>query len=182
MKTLKGQLLLDNGKLVGSPFHRTVVLVCEHDAAGAFGLVLNRPTTYSVGESIAAPLPEAIQALPLFSGGPVQPQMVSYLIGGTQPDANVMPGLHLAHSLDDLTNETGSAFSPSRQLKFFAGYSGWGPGQLDSEMERALWLLHPASVPLVFQGQPDQLWKLILREHGLEYRLLADAPDDLSWN
>ena len=71
--SLKGQLLLDNGTLGGSFFHRTVVLICEHDAEGAFGLILNRPTPNKVGDAIVADLPDTLKAMTLFLGGPVQP-------------------------------------------------------------------------------------------------------------
>ena len=72
-KFLKGQLLLDSGQLRWSYFQRTVVLICQHDAEGAFGLVLNRATGSNVGEMIVADLPEAIKGFPLYAGGPVQP-------------------------------------------------------------------------------------------------------------
>jgi putative transcriptional regulator len=181
-KSLKGQLLLDNGRLQGSFFHRGVILVCQHDADGAFGLVLNRTTGKSVGEALVAKLPETLKQQGLFLGGPVQPQALSFLHNDSYiPEANVIPNLSLEHSLDTLI-EVSDSYSPTRQLKVFAGYAGWSPGQLDDEMKRDTWLTHPASVDLVFYPQPGELWKLILAEKGWKYRLLADAPDDLSWN
>lgn len=182
LKSLKGQLLLDNGRLQGSFFHRSVILICQHDSEGAFGLVLNHTTGNNVGEAVVAKLPETLKQLPLFLGGPVQPQALSFLHSDSFiPDANVMPNLSLAHSLDALM-DVGDSYSPTRQLKVFAGYAGWSPGQLDDEMKRDTWLTHPASLDLVFFGQPDKLWKLILGEKGWKYRLLAEAPDDLSRN
>src|SRR5690349_11164521 len=71
-KFLKGQLLLDSGQLRGSFFQRTVVLICEHNAEGAFGLVLNRSSGSKIGEMVVADLPEALKEYPLFLGGPVQ--------------------------------------------------------------------------------------------------------------
>lgn len=181
-KSLKGQLLLDNGKLQGSFFHRSVILVCQHDAEGAFGLVLNRTTGNNVGEALVAKLPETLKQMPLFLGGPVQPQALSFLHSDSFiPEANVMPNLTLEHSLDSLM-EVGDSYSPTRQLKVFAGYAGWSPGQLDDEMKRDTWLTHPASIDLVFFAQADKLWKMILTEKGWKYRLIADAPEDLSWN
>jgi len=182
MKSLKGKLILDPGKLGGSFFHRTVVLVCQHDAEGAFGLVLNRNTGNKVGEALVAKLPESLKDLPLFLGGPVQPQALSYLYSDTFiPEANVMPNLQLDHALDELV-EMGESFSPTRQVKVFAGYAGWSPGQLDDEMKRETWLVHPASLELVFHPKPEELWKFILRQKGAKYRLLSDAPENLSWN
>lgn len=181
-KSLKGQLLLDSGKLQGSFFHRSVILVCQHDAEGAFGLVLNRTTGNNVGEALVAKLPETLKQMPLFLGGPVQPQALSFLHSDSFiPEANVMPNLTLEHSLDSLM-EVGDSYSPTRQLKVFAGYAGWSPGQLDDEMKRDTWLTHPASIDLVFFAQADKLWKMILAEKGWKYRLIADAPEDLSWN
>src|SRR6266540_7404840 len=124
-KSLKGQLLLDNGKLQGSFFHRSVILICQHDAEGAFGLVLNRRTENKVGEALVAKLPEILKQMPLFLGGPVQPQALSFLHSDSYlPEANVMLNLNLDHSLDALV-EVSDSYSPSRQLKIFAGYAGW---------------------------------------------------------
>jgi len=179
---LKGQLLLDSGQLRGSFFQRTVVLICQHDAEGAFGLVLNRATGNNVGEMIVADLPDALKGCPLYLGGPVQPSAMSYLHSDTfLAEANVMPNLSLGHSMEDLV-ELGEGFSPTRKLKVFAGYAGWSPGQLEGEMKRKAWLTHPASLELVFDLAPEQLWAEILRRKGGLYRLLAQTPEDPSLN
>jgi putative transcriptional regulator len=181
-KYLKGQLLLDSGELGGSFFQRTVVLICEHNAEGAFGLVLNRSIGNKVGEVLVADLPEALKDSPLYLGGPVQPTALSFLLSDSfVPDANVLPNLSLSHSLDDLL-ELGESFSPTRKVKLFAGYSGWSPGQLEDEMKRNAWLTHPASVELVFEDDPAKLWKMILQQKGWKYKLLAQSPDDPSVN
>src|SRR4051794_8783012 len=93
-KSLKGQLILDNGRLTGSFFHRTVILICQHDADGAFGLILNRSTKNKIGDALVAKLPETLKTEPLYLGGPVQPQALSYLHNDAYlPEANVMPNL-----------------------------------------------------------------------------------------
>ena len=93
-KFLKGRLLLDGGGLGGSFFHRSVVLVCEHNAEGAFGLVLNRSAGNKVGEVLVADLPDALRESPLFLGGPMQPTALSFLHSDNFiPDANVFPNL-----------------------------------------------------------------------------------------
>jgi putative transcriptional regulator len=181
-KFLKGQLLLDSGQLHGSFFQRTVVLVCQHDAEGAFGLVLNRATGNNVGEMIVADLPDTLKLCPLYLGGPVQPSALSFLHSDAfLPDANVMPNLSLGHSLDSLV-ELGESPSVTRKLKMFAGYAGWSPGQLEDEMKRQAWLTHPASLELVFDTAHDQLWQTILRRKGWKYKLLAQMPEDPSAN
>lgn len=179
---LKGQLLLDSGQLRGSFFQRTVVLICQHDAEGAFGLVLNRTSGNSAGEMIVADLPEALKTCPLYLGGPVQPSALSFLHSDSFiPDANVIPNLSLGHSLDSLV-ELGESLSSTRKLKLFAGYAGWSPGQLEDEMKRKAWLTHPASLELVFDTACEALWQTILRQKGWKYKLLSQMPEDLSAN
>ena len=182
-KYLKGQLLLDSGELRGSFFQRTVLLVCQHDAEGAFGLVLNRSSGNKAGEMILADLPDALKEQQLYVGGPVQPTALSFLHADNfLPDATVMPNLSMGHSLDSLL-EIGESFSPTKKVKLFAGYSGWSPGQLESEMKRKAWLTFPASLDLIFDTSPERLWQTILRNKGgWHNRILAQSPDDLSWN
>lgn len=181
-KSWRGHFLLDGGKLRGSWFHRSVVLVCQHDAEGAFGLVLNRPTGNKVGEMVVADLPEPLKELPLYIGGPVQPGALSYLQTDLfLPDASVMPNVNLGHSLDELM-DLGDGLSSTRRLLVFAGYAGWSPGQLEDEIRRKAWLVQPATAEGVFSADPTQLWQQILRERGGLYRLLAEGPEDLSAN
>jgi putative transcriptional regulator len=193
-KFLKGQLLLDSGQLRGSFFQRTVVLICQHDSEGAFGLVLNRATGSNVGDMIVADLPGALKSSPLYLGGPVQPSALSFLHSesflseATAPpvvdigsDGFVLPNLTLGHSLDELM-EMGELGASTRKLKLFAGYAGWSPGQLEDEMQRKAWLTHPASLELVFDTDPTKLWQQILRSKGWKYKLLSQMPEDLSLN
>jgi putative transcriptional regulator len=181
-KNLKGQLLLDGGKLAGSFFHRTVVLICEHNAEGALGLILNRASENKVGEMIVADLPEELKEQSLFIGGPVQGAALSFLHSDSfLPGANVISNLNVSHSLDALV-DLGESFSSTQKIKIFAGYSGWSPGQLEEEMKRGAWLLHPASIDLVFKPDPQHLWQTILDKKGWQYKLMAQSPEDLSWN
>lgn len=182
-KSLKGQLLLDGGNLRGSFFQRTVVLLCQHDCDGAFGLVLNRASGGSVGELIVADLPESLRDEAVYLGGPVQPSALSYLHADPLLlDANVLPNLALGHSLETLI-ETVSTPSDARKVRVFAGYSGWAAGQLDEEMKRGAWLTHPASIDWVFHPNPEQLWRrILLRKRDWRHRLLATGPEDPAWN
>lgn len=182
-KFLKGQLLLDGGNLSGSFFHQSVVLICQHDAEGAFGLVLNRSLGKTVGEMIVADLPDTLRESPLYLGGPVQPAALSFLhTDNFIPDADVLPNLALGHSLDELV-DIGESFSAGKKVKMFAGYAGWSPGQLEKEMKRKAWLTFPASLELVFDTPPEQLWQKILKSKGgWRNKLLSQMPEDLSLN
>jgi putative transcriptional regulator len=169
--------------LHGSFFHQAVVLVCEHNAEGAFGLVLNRAVGNKVGEVIVANLPDALKEAPLFLGGPVQPTALSFLHSDNFiAEANILQNLNLGHSLDELV-EIGESFSPMKKVKMFAGYAGWSPGQLEIEMKRRSWLTFPASLELIFDTPSEQLWrKIVKNKSGWKNKLLSQMPEDLSLN
>lgn len=187
--SLKGQLLLDGGALSGSWFHRSVVLVCEHNEQGAFGLVLTRPSDSRVEDVLEADLGSVIGGQTLFGGGPVQPTALSFLRATESPSdlmpstqALVLPGIVLGHQLEDLVDLAKASATPG-PLRVFAGYSGWSPGQLEGEMKRKSWLTEPATPELVFKVSPDALWRHILKRRAKwEERLLGDSPEDLAWN
>lgn len=182
-RSLKGQLLLDGGRLAGSYFRRTVVLLCEHNAEGAFGLVLNRPSENRLEDVFPGELPSAIRDAVLFAGGPVQPAALSYLY--LPPEGvrgGVLPGLSVGHDLQQLIG-LGSGATPPRFLRVFAGYAGWSPGQLDGELRRGSWLVHRAPVEFLVTVPPAEIWRRVLRSRpAWEERLLADSPEDLSVN
>ncbi len=181
-KSLRGRLLLDGGNLSGSWFHRAVVLVCQHDAEGAFGLVLNRLTGSSLGDAVESDLPESAKSLGLRAGGPVQTEAFSFLSGGDfLPNGSVMPGIDHGHSIEDFM-ELLAAGPSSQRLLAFAGYSGWSAGQLEEELARSAWVVHPATPKLVFDPDPTTLWRRILRGKGGLFRLLSDSPEDLGLN
>ncbi len=182
-KSLKGRLLLDGGRLKGSFFHRSVVLVCEHNAQGAFGLVLNRPSENRLEDVFDRDLPPRLMGETLFGGGPVQPAALSYLhVDPAKTDGNVMGMVSVGHDLDELVG-IGAGWNAARRLRVFAGYAGWSPLQLDKELEREAWVLHPAEAALVFDVPPTDLWRHVLRlGENWEHRLLADAPENFGWN
>ena len=144
--------------------------------------MLNHDSGKKVGEGLTVDLRDSIRQQQLYLGGPVQPTALSYLHSdGFLPDANVLPNLSLGHDVDDLV-ELGESFSATQRIRVFAGYAGWSPGQLEDEMKRKAWLTHPAALDLVFDEQPEQLWRKILRPKGWKFKLLAEGPEDLSWN
>jgi putative transcriptional regulator len=128
-------------------------------------------------------LPESLKESPLFLGGPVQPGALSFLhTDNFLPEATVLPNLALGHSLDELV-EVGGSYSSAKRVRLFAGYAGWSAGQLENEMKRKAWLTHPASLELVFETPPEQLWQKVLNSKGgWQNRLRAQMPDDLSLN
>lgn len=180
MDTLRGSLLLAAGSLFDPNFRRTVVLIAEHGDEGALGLILNRPAQIRVQD--AAPLlaglvePEA----PLFFGGPVQREAVLVLAEFNDPalaDRPVVGSIGFA----DPDLEPGLVEGILR-ARVFAGYAGWGPGQLEGEMGESAWIVEPARPDDVFSPEPERLWMSVLRRKGGDYRMLSLMPDDPSSN
>ena len=170
---LGGQLLIAAPSM-GDYFHRTVILVVEHSEQGAFGLVLNRPSETAVGEA-APELGELIGGEHvLHVGGPVQPNAVT-AIGEHQDPAEATKLIVGAVGMVDLDEPP----SLSR-VRVFAGYAGWGPEQLDGELEEEAWILEDAHPDDPFSE--GDLWASVLARKGGEYALLARMPPDPSVN
>jgi putative transcriptional regulator len=180
-ESLSGQLLLASPTLMDPNFRRTVVLIGVHSEEGAMGVVLNRPSAVTVGEAV----PQLEQVLeerePVYVGGPVQPSAIVFLaefldptpagllvlgrIGFPAPNAGI----------DELTEATA-------RRRVFAGYAGWGEGQLDAEVDQGDWIAHSAIPDDVFTEVPEELWSKVLMRKGGSYALIARMPPDPSVN
>ena len=181
-QSLRGYLLLDGGGMYGSLFHHTVILMCQHSPEGAFGLVLNQPGDKRIGDVLPIDMPPTLKNQRTRSGGPVDTSSVHILHSDSfMFHGNVMNNLSLVQDpgeLNDLTNSV----NPDHKIEVFLGYSGWSAGQLESELARKAWLVCQAKTELVFSNPDEAAWREILRGLDWQHRLLADGPDDLSWN
>lgn len=193
MRSLKGQLLIAAPGLADPNFRRTVVFVAEHNAEGAFGLVLNRPAEARVSELWNAISNEACDChLRAYVGGPVQQNAVLLLHGfpDLAKDADpVIPGVYLGSEVEVLgelvrrhSGEEPLATEEFPKFRVFCGYSGWGAGQLDAEMKAGGWLTQPASFDVVFRTPPERLWNLALEAIGGVYRFFALMPQEPEHN
>lgn len=178
MENLLGSLLIANGSLMDPNFRRTVVVITEHNDEGTMGLVLNRPAEVTIEE--AAPELTAVVPgdAPVFVGGPVQPEAAIVLadFGSFTPETRIVVGsIGLLGALDQPMPEI-------KRARVFAGYAGWGPGQLEMEMEEDSWIVEDALSEDLFTDEPLGLWSSILQRKGGSYRMLALMPADPSMN
>lgn len=180
MKSLRGRLLISGGGLFDPNFRHTVVLVGEHNAEGALGIVLNRPLDVAVEEAVP-PLQAFVKpGEALFQGGPVQPSRPVVLAEFTDPELADLP---VFRSIGFLVGDVGEDVRPGIvRARVFAGYSGWGPGQLEDEIGRRSWILEPAREEDVFTDAPRSLWSRVLRRKGPRYQRLSHMPYDPSTN
>lgn len=197
---LKGRLLVANPAMPDPNFNRTVVLLLAHQDDGALGVVLNRPSELDVD----SPLPqwERLVADPavVFVGGPVAPGAAICLARVPNPPIDLSPesdptasGLELGRSGGwmplvgelgtlDLEGDPDDLAVKVEAIRVFAGYAGWGPGQLEAELDADAWFVVVAEAGDALVADPEQLWKRVLRRQGGSLALLAAYPPDPSLN
>jgi putative transcriptional regulator len=179
--SLKGQLLLASPALFDPNFRRTVVLVTEHTDEGAAGLVLNRRSETAVAEAVPDLVPLVSDEERVYLGGPVQQDAVLCLAEFEDPeDAAILVVDHVGFVPGD--GDFGLLAGGTRRARVFAGYAGWGAGQLEAELEIASWLVEDPERFDLFADPDSDPWGSILRAKGGVYRMVALMPDDPSRN
>ncbi|MDQ6820399.1 MAG: YqgE/AlgH family protein [Actinomycetota bacterium] len=180
MDSVKGQLLIAGPTLLDPNFWRAVVLVVEHSDEGALGLVLNRPSETTVGEAV--PQLEELLELddPVFIGGPVQTSAMMVLAQFEDPSEAALLAFEDVGVMGATESEAPSA--AVRTGRAFVGHAGWGPAQLNAEIERGDWILEPARFEDAFASEPLALWSRVLTRKGGSYALIARMPSDPSMN
>lgn len=178
--SLRGKLLIASPALSDPNFARSVILITEHAEHGAMGMVLNRPSETGVAE--VAPELEPIAADGrVYIGGPVQPQALVVLAEFSDPEAAawiVAADVGFV-SADTDTEDLGRAV---RRGRVYAGYSGWGAGQLEAEIAEDAWILEPPLPAELFPDDPASLWHDVLTRKGGQFALVARMPEDPSVN
>ncbi len=180
MHSLKGQLLIAGPALVDPNFRRTVVLVGEHSEEGALGLILNRPSETTIREAVPELSLLAAGVDQVHFGGPVQPSAIVVLADFVEPDRAESLVLDTVGFLPSEVDP--EELGELRRARIFAGYAGWGPGQLDGELEEGSWIVEPALADDVFTLEPDELWSAVLLRKGGPFGVLALMPLDPSLN
>lgn len=180
VESLTGSLLIAAPSLLDPNFRRSVVLIGHHDEEGAVGVLLDRISEHEVAEAAPPLAPLVRDGERLFIGGPVQPEAAVVLADFEHPEnAEVIA----FGSIGFLPQETdAAALGPLRRARVFAGYAGWGPGQLEVELSQESWLLEAAMPADVFTDDPEHLWSAVVRRKGPRYELMATMPVDPSLN
>ena len=180
-ESLTGQLLLASPALRDTNFARTVVLIGAHSQEGAMGVVLNRPSAVSVGEAVPQLEAAVDEREPVYLGGPVQPDSLVLLAEFLDPSpAGLLVLGRIGFPAPDA--DIGELADATARGRVFAGYAGWGEGQLEAELEQGDWIVHAAQPEDVFSEDPEELWSHVLTRKGGSYALLARMPADPSLN
>lgn len=181
-KPVQGSLLISEPFLLDSYFKRSVVLLSEHDEKGTLGFILNKPTDVSLNEAVDD-FPEF--KAPLYFGGPVETDTLFYIhtVGHLlEGSKEILSGIYWGGDYDQLKFLIDTKQIQPNQIRFYAGYSGWEPKQLDHEMKEKSWLVFKANKQFTFTDNPRSLWSEVLRSMGNEYAILANFPEDPNLN
>lgn len=179
MDSLQGKLLVSSPALHDPNFRKTVVLIAHHDDEGAMGLVLSRPSEVAAADAVPAleGLPGASD--PVFVGGPVQPEAFMVLAEFNDVDDAAAP---IMDRLGFMPAESEPEDLSISRMRLFAGYSGWGVGQLEAELEEFSWIVVDALTDDAFADDPDELWRTVLHRKGGPFELMVDMPFDPGLN
>jgi putative transcriptional regulator len=190
---LGGDFLISNIDLADPNFIRSVILMITHDDTGAFGLVVNHPSRFTLGEVIEGVNDSAAASIPIYVGGPVQREALFVLHGpGPWYEAPVsreepIEGVIFEPATAAMMEHLGSVWSrtPAEdrpEVRIYAGYSGWAPGQVEGELETDSWVVVPASRNVVFHANPPAAWAEAFAGKGPLYRIILQTGFKPSMN
>lgn len=178
----QGKILISEPFLPDPHFKRTVVLLTEHNKEGTVGLVLNRSYKLKINDAIAD-FPKFSSEL--FYGGPVGQGNLFFIhrLGKMIEGSNkVMKGLYWGGDFDKLKLLIDTKQITQKDIRFFVGYSGWEPGQLDRELKEKSWIVANTNSRQVMEGRSKDFWKDILKGLGKKHAIMANFPEDPSLN
>lgn len=170
--SLQGRLLVANPRMVDPNFDRTIVLMLAHGDEGALGVVLNRPGETPVRDMLPGWENVATPPLLVFAGGPVDPASVLCLVHRRNGELGTF----------DMEEGPEAAGLAAERLRLFAGYAGWGAGQLEGELEAGGWFVVDAQAADAFSPEPESLWRSVLRRQRSTLALVASYPRDPTMN
>jgi len=174
---VKGRLVVATPLLADPNFDHTVVLVLEHSEDGALGVVLNRPSLTDVSEALPEWAEMVVPPSQVFVGGPVdRSAIVAVAHSATDDDVEGVAPVAGRLGVVDLHRGRDHYLGDLDRLRLFAGYAGWGSGQLEAELEEGSWYLLDAQADDAFTEEPVELWRAVLQRAGGKLAQLASAP------
>lgn len=156
----KGVFLIATPSLADPNFYQAVVLICEHGPEGTLGLIINRPTDILLSQALPRIVALKGTSYVLFTGGPVQASGVLVLFRVNEQPVDtrrILEGIYLGGDIGTLERIITKP-QPTETFRAYAGYAGWAPGQLESEMAMGAWVTLPADSFSIFDKDPARLW------------------------
>lgn len=180
-KPHQGILLISEPSLRDFYFRQSVILLAEHNEEGSFGVIINKPIETRVNE-ILLNFPEV--DMPVYLGGPVKTDSLFFIHtnGMVDKSLKILEGLYWGGDIDVIGEMLEKKLLHENEIRFFIGYSGWNPKQLDREISEKSWVLTHTTAEEVISTQPQQLWPDFLKSMGSDYAIWANFPEDPTYN
>ena len=185
--SLQGSFLVAASQLRDPNFYRSVILMLEHSPESAMGLIVNRPSSITVGKVLAQHNPINCVGAPVYQGGPVSENSLFVLhnnLSLAKQDQEIAPGVFLVGSEDSFDDLLRKELPHDKGVSFrlVCGYAGWGAGQLEQELQRGDWHVVPADGSLILDEDPYGLWEVCTRKFNLATRVLPHDVRNPEWN
>ncbi len=181
----KGSFLIANPVLPDTNFSRTVILLCNHDEQGSFGLVVNKSAGVEPSQVFAHIDVLSSYQNKVYVGGPVSQSQLFYLVQSKETIHEldqVCEDIYLGFQWEMLETVYSRLENPDTSIRFYLGYSGWGAGQLSGEMDRKSWLTCDADQRFIFHSDENKTWASVVQSMGKKYQYLTQAPINPQWN
>lgn len=182
LEPLKGRLLIAEPSILNdSSFNRAIILITEYTENNSVGFILNRPLDYVLKDLI----PDIESNFTVYQGGPVEQDNLYFIhkVPELIPDSiAISDGIFWGGNFDSLKQLLNSGELSSTDIRFFLGYSGWGKNQLKDEININSWFISENNIQNIFSENEDTFWRKKLLEKGGDYKLWANAPNDVSLN
>jgi len=182
LKPTKGKILISEPFLVDYYFKRSVVLLAEHNSDGSFGLILNKPVEMNMSD-ILEDFPDF--PAPLYLGGPVKTENLYFIHTlGEKIDESmeITDGLFWGGDIEHIKELIATGQLSPNEIKFFMGYSGWVPKQLEGELERNSWLVSNIKAKQAMKPEAEDMWNNVIKSMGSEYEYWINFPADPALN
>ena len=181
IKPKQGSILISEPSLRDFYFRQSVILLAEHNEEGTFGVIINKPIEARLKDIIRG---FSFYTMPVYLGGPVKTDSIFFI--HTRDDIEqslpIMQGLYWGGDLDAIREMLRSKVMSPREIRFFVGYSGWSPNQLDRELKEKSWVLSQTTVKEIINDHPEKLWSNYLKNMGKDYAIWANFPADPTFN
>ncbi len=176
LKPRRGRVLIAEPLMDEFYFGRSVILLADHNDEGTFGLVMNKPTGTTLNE-ILPDFPDF--PAPVFIGGPVQTDNLYFIhtLGNEVPDSSeILPGIYWGGDLEIVKELLKLGLIGKDQIRFFLGYAGWSPSQLDEELKNNAWVVSETNLRSLLKTKSDKMWNNYLQRMGPAYDLWRRFP------
>ena len=181
IKPHQGVILISEPSLRDFYFRQSVILLAEHNEDGSFGIIINKPIETRLNEVLKD---FTDLDIPIYLGGPVKTDSIFFIHTKKNVDKSlkIIDGLYWGGDIDTIREMLEMRMIKENEIRFFIGYAGWNPKQLDREIREKSWVLSHTTVDEIINKQPEKLWPGYLKSMGSDYAIWANFPADPSFN